>query len=129
MADFNRLPAQIRKAVQDNISQDEQIKMCFLAGTSMFSSKEYVVITSRRVLVMDERTIGCLSRSYVNVKKNVLIDEINSIDVSSTLMGRLLGQSNMGLQTDGYKYLINNGNGKEIKAAAELIAELAHLDD
>jgi hypothetical protein len=127
MAVFEYLPVQIRRAVQENISQDEQIKMCFVAGLSLFSSKDYVVITSRRVLVMDERTIGCLGRSYVNVKENVPIDQITSVDISKTFMNKLLRQSNMGLQVEGYKYLINNGNKREIEAAVELISHLAHL--
>jgi hypothetical protein len=127
MADFERLPMQIRKTVQQNISQDEQIKMCFLAGSSPLSNRDYIVITSRRVLVMDERTIGCLGRSYVNLKENVPIDEITSIDISRTFMNKLLGQANMGLQAEKYKYLINNGSKKEIEAAAELISDLAHL--
>jgi hypothetical protein len=127
MAVFEYLPVQIRRAVQENISQDEQIKMCFVAGLSLFSSKDYVVITSRRVLVMDERTIGCLGRSYVNVKENVPIDQITSVDISKTFMNKLLRQSNMGLQVEGHKYLINNGNKREIEAAVELISHLAHL--
>lgn len=127
MAVFEYLPAQIRKAVQENISQDEQIRMCFVAGLSLFSSRDYVVITSRRVLVMDERTIGCLGRSYVNIKENVPIDRITSVDISKTFMNRLLQQSTMGLQVEGYRYLINNGNKKEVEAAAELISDLAHL--
>jgi|GEM_PF-839409 len=127
MAVFEYLPVQIRRAVQENISQDEQIKMCFVAGLSLFSSKDYVVITSRRVLVMDERTIGCLGRSYVNVKENVPIDQITSVDISKTFVNKLLRQSNMGLQVEGYKYLINNGNKREIEAAVELISHLAHL--
>jgi len=127
MAVFERLPVQIRRAAKENMSQDEQVKMCFLAGSSMFASKDYVVITSRRVLVMDERTIGCLGRSYVNVKENVSIDQINFIDISRSFVDRLLGQSSMGLQIERYKYLIKNGSKKEIEAAAELVANLAHL--
>ena len=127
MAVFEHLPARIRKAVRENISQDEQIKMCFVAGSSMFSSKDYIVITSRRVLVMDERTIGCLGRSYVNIKENVPIDQISFIDISRSFVDRLLGQSSMGLQIERYKYLIKNGSKKEIEAAAELVANLAHL--
>ncbi len=127
MAVFEYLPVQIRKAVLENMSQDEQVEMCFLAGSSMFSSRDYVVITSRRVMVMDERTIGCLGRAYVNVRENVLIDQITSVDISRTFMNKVLGQANMGLQADRYKYLIKNGNRKEIEAAAELITDLAHL--
>ena len=127
MAEYGQLPVQIRKAVEQNISQDEQIKMCFVAGNSLFSSIDYVVISSKRVLVMDERTIGCLGRSYVNIKENVTIDQITEVDISRTFMNRILGQSSMGMQVDRYKYLINNGSKKEIAAAAELITSLAHL--
>lgn len=127
MAVFEYLPVQIRKAVLENMSQDEQVEMCFLAGSSMFSSRDYVVITSRRVMVMDERTIGCLGRAYVNVRENVLIDQITSVDISRTSMNKLLGQASMGLQADRYKYLIKNGSRKEIEAAADLITDLAHL--
>ena len=124
MAVFERLPVQIRKSVQENISQDEQIEMCFVAGSSLFASKDYVVITSRRALVMDERTIGCLGRSYVNIKENIPIDQITSIEISRTFMDKLLGQSSMRLQIEGYIYLINKGSKKDIEAAAELIADL-----
>lgn len=127
MAVFEYLPVQIRKAVLENMSQDEQVEMCFLAGSSLFSSRDYVVITSRRVMVMDERTIGCLGRAYVNVRENVLIDQITLVDISRTFMNKMLGQASMGLQADRYKYLIKNGSRKEIEAAAELITDLAHL--
>ena len=127
MAVFSELPAQIRKAVQGNILPDEQIKMCFLAGSLLFSSKDYVVITSRRVLVMNERTIGALGKAYVNVKENVPIDEITEVDISRTFMSKMLGQASMGMQIDGYKYLIKDGSRKEIEAAVELINNLSHL--
>jgi hypothetical protein len=126
MAVFEKLPERIRKTAQDNISQEEQIKMCLVAGSSM-SSRDYVVITSQRVLVLDERTMGTLGKTYVNVKENVPIDQITEVDISRTFMNRILGQSSMGMQIERYKYLINNGSKKEIQAAAELINDLAHL--
>jgi hypothetical protein len=101
--------------------------MCLVAGSSLASTRDYVVITSQRVLVMDERTMGTLGKTYVNVKENVPIDQITAVDISRTFMNKLLGQSSMGMQIERYKYLINNGNKKEIQAAAELISELAHL--
>jgi hypothetical protein len=125
MVVFERLPERIRKTAQENISPDEQIKMCLVAGSSI--SRDYVVITSRRVLVIDERTMGTLGRTYVNVKENVPIDQIIAVDVSRTFMNKLLGQSSMGMQIERYKYLINNGSKKEIQAAAELVTNLAHL--
>jgi hypothetical protein len=124
MAEFEYLPEQIRKATLENISKDEQIKMCFVAGLSMFSSKDYVIITSRRVLVLDERTIGYLGKNYINVKENVPIDQIISIEISRTFMNKLLGQSSMGLQVDRYKYLINNGSSSEINKAVKLVNEI-----
>ena len=127
MAVFEKLPERIRKTTQENISQEEQIKMCLLAGASMFSSRDYVVITSQRVLVMDERTIGNLGKTYINVKENVPIDQITEVDISRTFINKILGQSSLGMQIERYKYLINNGSKKEIQAAAELITELAHL--
>jgi len=127
MAIFEYLPEQIQNVVKENLQPDEQIRMCFLAGISLFSSRDYVIITSRRVLVIDERTIGCLGRSYVNIKENVPIDQITSIEISRTFMNRLLGQSNMGLQVERYKYLIKSGNSREIKTAARLIGDLAQL--
>ena len=126
MADFEQLPERIRKTAQENISQDEQIKMCLVAGSSLASSRDYVVITSRRVLVMDERVLGSLGKTYINVKEDVPIDQITLVDISRTFMNKLLGQSSMGLQIDKYKYLINNGNKKDIQTAAELITSLAH---
>ena len=117
MAIFEYFPVQIRKAAKDNMSEDEQVKMCFVAGSSMFSSKDYVVITSRRVLVMDERTIGVLGKSYVNIKENVPLDKITNIEIFKTVANKIFGQSNMGLQIERYKYLIKNGREKEIKAA------------
>ncbi len=127
MVVFERLPERIRKTAQENMSQDEQIRMCLVAGSPMSSSRDYVVITARRVLVMDERTMGTLGTTYVNVKENVPIDEIIAVDISRTFMNKLLGLSSMGMQVDRYKYLINNGDKKEIQAAAELVTDLAHL--
>ncbi len=127
MADFEQLPERIRKTVRENISQDEQIKMCLVAGSSLASTRDYVVITSQRVLVMDERTLGSLGKTYINVKENVPVDQISSVDISRTFRNKLLGSSSMGMQVEQYTYLVNDGSRKEIEAAAELIASLAHL--
>jgi len=127
MAVFERLPDNIRKAALDKMSQDEKVKMCFIAGSSLASNRDYVIITSKRVLVLDERVLGSLGKSYVNVRDDILLDKILSVDINRTFMNKLLGYSNMGLQVEKYKYLINNGSKKEIQAAAKLIEELANL--
>ena len=111
------------------MAQDEEIKMCIVACSSLSSNRDYVVITSQRVLVMDERIIGNFGTAYVNVKEDVPIDQITSVDISRTFMNKLLGQSSMGMQIERYKYLINNGNKKEIQVAAELVTDLAHLTE
>ena len=124
MAEFQHFPEHIRKAVFESTSPDEQVIMCFVAGLSMFSSKDYVVITSKRILVIDERVLGYLGKSYVNIKENVPIEQIISIDIIRSFTNKLLGQASMGLQVDRYKYLINNGSLGEIKKAAKLINEI-----
>ena len=124
MAVFERLPDRIRKAVQDRILQNEEVKMCFLAGSSLDSSKDYVIITSQRVLVIDERILGSLGSSYVNIRDDISIDKITSIDITRTFKNKLLGQSSMGLQVDKYKYLINDGGKKEIELAVKLINDI-----
>jgi len=124
MAEFQHLPEHIRNAVLENISPDEKVRMCLVAGLSMFSSKDYVVITSKRVLVIDERVLGYLGKSYVNIKENVPIEQVISIEIIRSFTSKLLGQASMGLQVDRYKYLINNGSLSEIKKAAKLIGEI-----
>ncbi|MGQ9609734.1 MAG: hypothetical protein ACUVWN_10540 [bacterium] len=127
MAIFEYLPEQIKKAVLEHISKDEQIKMCFIAGSSLISDKDYVVITNKRVMVMDERNLGYLGKSYVNIKEDVSIDQITSIEVSSTFRNKLFRQLNMNLQVDRYTYLIKNGDMNEIKKAVALIKGLAGI--
>lgn len=127
MAIFEYLPEQIKKAVLGHISKDEQIKMCFIAGSSLISDKDYVVITNKRVMVMDERNLGYLGKSYVNIKEDVSIDQITSIEVSSTFRNKLFRQLNMNLQVDRYTYLIKNGDMNEIKKAVALIKGLAGI--
>ena len=124
MAEFKHFPEQIRNTAIENMQPDEEVRMCFIAGTVMSSSKDYVIVTSQRVLVLDERAIGYLGKYYVNVKENVPIEQITSIDISRSFMNRLLGQASMGLQVDRYKYLINNGNISDIRKAANLISEI-----
>ena len=124
MAEFEYFPEHIRKKIVEHISQDEKIKMCFIAGSSLAFNKDFVVITSKRVLVVDERTMGSLGKLYVNIKEDVPIEDIESIEIYRSPMNRLIGQASMGLKVDRYKYLINNGNAGEIKKAIQLINEI-----
>ncbi len=127
MAIFEYLPEQIQKAVLGHISKEEQIRMCFIANSSLISDRDYVVITDKRVMVMDERNLGYLGKSYVNIKEDVQIDQITSIEVSSTFKNKLFRQLNMSLHIDRYTYLIKNGDVKEIKEAVNLIKGLSGI--
>lgn len=124
MAEFECFPENIRKAVLERISSDEVVEMCFIAGSSLSFSKDFVVITSKRVMVIDERTMGYLGKLYVNIKENVPIESIESIEIYKSLKNRLLGQASIGLKVDRYTYLINNGSVGDINKAVKLIDEI-----
>lgn len=123
MAQFNLLPTNIQEAVKAHLISDEEIKMCFLAG-SVFLGPEYVVITSKRILVMNVRNIGSLSKSYVNVRCDVPFANITKINTNRSFKNKLLGQTNISIQIDGYEHLINNANSQEANQAFELLSSL-----
>jgi hypothetical protein len=123
MAQFELLPTDIQAAVKAHIIPDEKIKMCFLAG-SVFLGPEYVVITSRRIIVMNVRNIGSLSESYVNVRCDVPFTDITKINTDRSFKNKLLGQTNISIQINGYEYLINNANRREANQALELLSSL-----
>lgn len=124
MAEFECFPEHIRKAVLEHISPDESIEMCFIAGSSLSFNKDFVIITSKRVMVIDERTMGYLGKLYVNIKENVPIENIESIEIYKSPINKLFGQASMGLKVDRYTYLINNGSAGEISKAVNLINEI-----
>jgi len=124
MAQFELLPSEIQRVAKNHLSEDEEVKMCFLAGSLMFSSPDYVIITTERILVLDERNLGSLNISYVNVQCDVLILNIIKIDLNRSFMNKILAQANLCIQTDGYKYLINNISRRDAKQAFKIISAL-----
>jgi hypothetical protein len=123
MAQFELLPTDIQEAVKVHLIPDEEIKMCFLAG-SVFLGPEYVVITSKRIIVMNVRNIGSLSKSYVNVRCDVPVANITGINTNRSFKNKLLGQANISIQIDGYEHLINNANSREANQAVKLLSSL-----
>jgi len=123
MAQFELLPIEIQKTVKTHTLDDEEIKMCFLAGAVLLGP-EYVVITSKRIIVLDVRNIGSLSQSYVNVKFDVPFSSITKIDTNRSFKNKLLGQTNISIQINGSKYLINNASNREANRAVELLSSL-----
>lgn len=124
MAEFQYFPENIQKTVLEHISHNERIEMCFIAGSSLSSDRDYVIITPIRIIIIDERPMGYLGRSYVNIKSEVTIKDIGSITVYKTFVGRLFGLSSMQLEAEGYKYIIRNGNSVDIDHAVKLIQKL-----
>jgi hypothetical protein len=123
MAQFELLPTEIQKTVKTHLLTDEKIEMCFLAG-SVFLEPEYVVITSKRIIVLDVRNIGSLSQCYVNVRCDVPFTNIIKIDTNRSFKNKLLGQANISIQINGYEHLINNISTREANRAVELLSSL-----
>lgn len=123
MAQFELLPIEIQKTVKTHMLADEEIKMCFLAGAVLLGP-EYVVITSKRIIVLDVRNIGSLSQSYVNVKFDVPFSSITKIDMNRSFKNKLLGQTNISIQINRYKHLINNVSNREANQAVKLLFSL-----
>lgn len=121
MKEYQHLPQNIKKAVDSHLSEGEVIQFFLLAGKSMFSSPDYVFITDKRVLMLDVRTIGHLTTSYVNVKTDLLFSEIKSVELNRSFKNKLFGQANIKIDIEDYKYSINGANRKAAKQALELI--------
>lgn len=122
MKEFRHLPQSVKDAVESRIEEEEEIQLFFLAGKPMFSSPDYVFITTERVLIIDIRTIGHLTESYVNVKSDLLFSEIKSVKLNRTFKNKLFRQANLEIDIDGYKHLIKGANCKVAKKALKLIS-------
>lgn len=122
MKEYRHLPPKIKDKVESCMAEEEEIQVFFLAGKPMFSSPDYVFITTKRVLIIDIRTIGHLTESYINVKSDLLFSEIKSVDLSRTFKNKLFRQANLKIDIDGYKHLIKGANYEVTKKALKLIS-------
>ena len=121
MADFHRLPFRIQEAAQAQLGADEQIRLCTL-GRSSFLNPDFVVITSDRVLVLEERQMGSLSTSYVNIRCNLSFTQITGVKLDQSLRHRIFGQAALEIEVNGDKHLINNISYSDAKHAMTLIS-------
>lgn len=121
MADFHRLPFRIQEATQDQLEADERIRLCTL-GRSSLLNPDFVVITSDRVLVLEERQMGSLSASYINIRCNLLLTQITGIKLDQSLKHRIFGQAALEITVNGDKHLINNISYRDAKYAMALIS-------
>ena len=121
MADFHRLPFRIQEATQAQLSVDEQVRLCTL-GRSSLLNPDFVVITSDRVLVLEERQMGSLSASYVNIRCNLSFVQITGVKLAQSFKHRLFGQAALEITVNGDKHLINNISYRDAKQAMALIS-------
>lgn len=122
MAEFQRLPSRIRDAVISQLGANEQIELCLL-GRSNFLSPDFVVITSHRLLVLEERSMGSLGASYTNIRCNLQFSEISAVKLSREWKHRLLRQACVEIdKRNSDRYLINRVSLREAKLAQELIS-------
>ena len=120
MAEFHRLPFRIQETTQAQLSADEQIRLCTL-GRSSLLPPDFVVITSDRVLVLEERQMGSMSASYINIRCNLLFAQITAIKLNQSLKHRIFGQAALEITVNGDKYLIDNISYRDAKRAMTLI--------
>lgn len=121
MADFHRLPFRIQEATQAELSADEQVRLCTL-GRSSLLNPDFVVITSDRVLVLEERQMGSMSTSYINIRCNLSLSQITGIKLDQSLKHRIFGQAALEITVNGDKHLINNISYRDAKRAIALMS-------
>ena len=122
MAEFANMPPRIQKIVQAHIGEDEQIYLCVL-GRSSLLRPDFVFITSRRVLVLDERYIGSLAVSYANVRCNLLFTEICGVKLIRHLKHRLLRQAKLEISVVRNVHWIDNISFRSARRAYVCITE------
>ena len=112
MADFENLPARIQEIAKSELQTDEKICLCVL-GRSSLLRPDFVLVTSLRVLVLDEKFMGSLAISYANVRCNLLFSDISSIELDRQFKHRFLGQARLNIYVKRYIYCIDNMNYRE----------------
>jgi hypothetical protein len=122
MAEFANMPPRIQKIVQAHICEDEHIHLCVL-GRSSLLRPDFVFITSRRVLVLDERYIGNLAVSYANVRCNLLFTEISGVKLVRHLKHRLLRQAKLEISVVRNVHWIDNINFRSARCVYTCITK------
>lgn len=116
MAEFTNMPPRIQKIVQAHIDEDEDVCLCIL-GRSRVLRPEFVFVTTRRVLVLDERYIGSLAVSYANVRCNLLFTEILDVKLIRQFKHRLLSQARLEISVLRNVHWIDNINFRSARCA------------
>ena len=124
MAEFANMPPRIQKIVRTHLCKDEHICLCVL-GRSNLLRPDFVFITTRRVLVIDERYMGSLAVSYANVRCNVLFTEIRDVKLVRHFKHRLLSQARLEISVIRNVHWIDNISFRSARSAYACIAKLS----
>ena len=116
MAEFTNMPSRIQKTVRAHIGEDEDVCLCIL-GRSDLLRPDFVFITTRRVLVLDERYIGSLAVSYANIRCNLLFTEIRDVKLVRQFRHRLLSQARLEISVLRNVHWIDNINFRSARRA------------
>ena len=122
MAEFANMPPRIQKTVHAHICEDEDVCLCIL-GRSSLLRPDFVFITTRRVLVLDERYIGSLAVSYANIRCNLLFTEIREVRLVRQFKHRLLSQARLEIGVVRNVHWIDNINLRSARCAYVYITE------
>ena len=114
MADYENLPGRIKRVAKTELHQNEHIDLCVL-GRSSVLRPDYVIITSLRILVIDERDMGSLAISYANIRCNLFYSEITAVKLARLLKHRLLGQARLEINVKRNVHWIDNLSYAEAK--------------
>lgn len=111
---LENLPRRIQALVWAELMPGERV--CFFTlGRSTLLSPDFVVVTTHRILVLDERQIGSLSVSYANVRCNVLFTEIKNVRLVRGLRHRVFGQARLEIQVTRNVHWLDNLMLREAK--------------
>ena len=122
MAELANMPPRIQKIVQAHLGADEHVRLCVL-GRSNLLRPDFVFITTRRVLVLDERYIGGLTVSYANVRCNLLFRDIRDVKLIRHFRHRLLRQAKLEISVARNVHWIDNINFRSAQRAYACIIE------
>ena len=122
MAEFANMPPRVQKIVRAHLCSDEQVDLCVL-GRSSLLRPDFVFITTRRVLVLDERYMGSLAVSYANVRCNVLFTEIRDVKLVRDFKHRLLHQAKLEISVVRNVHWIDNISFRSAQSAYVCIAK------
>ena len=122
MADFENLPNRIQRIAKSELQPDEQICLCVL-GRSSLLHPDFVLITTLRVLILDEKYMGSLAISYANIRCNVFFSEISAVKLARLLKHRFFRQARLEINVKRNSFWIDNMSLREARRAHQLIAE------